>query len=109
MHVDIKLIDEISLKNVQDIFELSLEVGGGDPFPNLFTFRNKFVLPTKEAREWTASTERSGRAKAEAYVMLTLAQKIMGDFYIRLNKPVPPTKIFTNYDQAVTWLRKYAV
>lgn len=43
--------------------------------------------------------------KAEAFVVESLANRLIANFYIKLNRPKNPTKIFNNYDRALAWLR----
>ena len=44
---------------------------------------------------------------ADAYVLKSLAQKIIANFYIRLNKPKIPTNFFTDEDSAIEWLTTF--
>ena len=41
---------------------------------------------------------------AQAVLVNSLATRIAGNFYIRFNKPTKPTKIFTNAEDAKSWL-----
>ncbi len=43
--------------------------------------------------------------KAEAFVVESLANRLIANFYIKFNRPKNPTKIFNNYDRALAWLR----
>lgn len=61
-------------------------------------------IPTDDARAYLASIDCNPLAIAEAYVITSLAQKIIGNFYLNFNKPVIPTKIFNYEDEAVKWL-----
>lgn len=106
MYVDLHEEQEIGLAQAKAIFELSLDVGEGLPFPNLIRM-NKLVLPTNEAREFMASADRASRAKAEAFVLSSLPQKIIGNFYLRFNKPPVPSKLFTVEADARQWLLHY--
>ena len=44
---------------------------------------------------------------ASVFVVKNVAQKLMGNAYITFNKPITPTKIFTNEDEAVKWLKTF--
>lgn len=106
MYVQLKADMEIGLEEAQAVFELSLEVGEGIAFPNLIRL-NKLLIPTKEAREFVASEERAVRAKAEAFILNSLPQRIVGNFYLRFNKPPVPSKLFTSEEEALAWLRTF--
>lgn len=66
-----------------------------------------FTLPSKETREYLAQKAASPFASAEAYVVKSIAQKLVGNFYLNVNKPERPTKIFNNTCKALDWLEKY--
>jgi hypothetical protein len=64
---------------------------------------------SKEAREYTASSEVSEILKADALVIKGLALRIIGNGYLRINKPNRPTRLFNSEVDAVTWLKTMAV
>jgi hypothetical protein len=42
---------------------------------------------------------------ADSFVIYSLAQKILANFYLRINKPVLPTKFFNKVEEAEAWLK----
>lgn len=62
---------------------------------------------TKEAREYIASDEVSLIVKADALIMRGLALTIIGNGYLRINKPKRPTRLFTNPDAGLKWLEQF--
>lgn len=106
MYIDINTDGDFTLENAKELFEASLEVGKGKQYPNLIRV-HQYFLPTKEAREFVAAPERSSRALAEAYVIKSLPQKLIGNFYIRIDKPLAPTKLFTSEEKAMEWLKGF--
>lgn len=59
----------------------------------------------KQARELL---EHSGRpAKAEAYIIPSLAQKIIFNFYSCVRKSKHPVKAFDSLDKAMYWLKSF--
>jgi hypothetical protein len=64
---------------------------------------------TAEARKYSASVAGVKFTIADAFVTNSLAQKILGNFYLAFNKPPVPTQIFEDIDQAVEWLKAYAL
>ena len=46
-------------------------------------------------------------SKADAFVLNSNAQKILANFYIKINKPERPTKFFNNADEALIWLKQF--
>lgn len=46
-------------------------------------------------------------SKADAFVIKSMSQKILANFYIKINKPERPTKFFNNKDEAIDWLKPF--
>ena len=60
---------------------------------------------SKEARNYVASSKDSLLVvKAEALIINNLALKIMGNFYLKINRPPRPAKIFNNRLEGIDWL-----
>lgn len=62
---------------------------------------------TREARELSAKKEYGEQRKAMAFVITSLAQRIIGNFFININKPPTPTKIFNSREEALVWVKKF--
>ena len=73
----------------------------------LLNTRDEFALPSEEVRSFWAQKDSFPYGSAEAYVLPTLALKIIGNAYIIVNKPARPTKFFVNHDEAVVWLKTF--
>lgn len=106
IRIEIGKIDEISLKNVNEFIEAIRLLGEGKAYCNLIIFED-FVQVDHEARKYTASEEANIYTTAEALVIKSTPLKLVGNFYIKFNKPSRPTKIFTNEDDAVKWLKTF--
>lgn len=66
-----------------------------------------FTSVTKEAREFMASNESLIYSKAEAFLVKSLSQKMLVNFYIKFNKPLVPTQSFTVKEKAIEWLTTF--
>lgn len=62
---------------------------------------------SKEAREESSKKEYGETRKAMAFVINSLSQRIVGNFFIQMNKPPTPTKIFTSKKEALTWAKSH--
>lgn len=62
---------------------------------------------TKETREFIASDEVSELVAVDALVVKGLAMKIVGNGYLRINKPKRPTRLFNSPEVAVKWLQQF--
>lgn len=61
---------------------------------------------SKEAREYISSDEVSEVLRADAMVIKGLALRIIGNGYLKINKPKRPTRLFNSKDAAVEWLKQ---
>jgi hypothetical protein len=60
-----------------------------------------------ETRKFMASEESLKYSAAEAFYLTSLPQKILINFYIKFDKPLVPTRIFTSMDKANEWLKEF--
>ncbi len=62
---------------------------------------------SKEARDYVASDEVSQFVKADALIIKGLALRIIGNGYLKINKPNRPTRLFNSADDALDWLKQF--
>jgi hypothetical protein len=93
------LVDMDFIKEIND-FNISL---GGRTHLNLYEFEPHVDLDPK-VREWAAAEDGNIFTIADALVINSLGHKILADFYIKFNKPVKPTKLFSKQAKAISWL-----
>lgn len=62
---------------------------------------------SREARIFYASEDNAEIVLAMALLVDNAFSKMMGNFFIRLNKPRFPTKMFTSENAAITWLQGF--
>jgi hypothetical protein len=63
---------------------------------------------TKEAREYLASEIGCSKVKCCAIIISSEVTKIIANFFVRINKPLVPTSIFTSEEKARQWLSSCA-
>lgn len=96
---------EIDVDDVKEMRKVYLEFSKGKPFAILLDASQDFT-PTDEARKLLASKEYTEKRVAAGFVTTTLANKIIGNFFIKFNKPASPTKLFNDEAAAFTWLKE---
>lgn len=74
-------------------------------YPCLFDV-TKVKHSTKEARDYLANNGNE-LVLASALIVNSPMLKMAANFYVAVNKPVNPTKIFTDKDQALDWLNQF--
>lgn len=62
---------------------------------------------TKEARDHFSMRERKAGVNAIAMLVKSPVSKIIGNFFLGLNKPVVPTQMFSSEPKAMKWLEEY--
>jgi hypothetical protein len=103
VHVSFLPNTEITVEFQQVLVDMYNEITGGEK--SLFLFDGgEFVSITKEARENAVVIEDSTPTKASAIVVKNLGQKIIADFYYKVNRPKQPYKVFWQFDKAIEWL-----
>lgn len=68
----------------------------------LLAIYSAFNTFSKKNQEYAA---KNIEINAHAIVNDSLATKLLGNFYIKMNKPIVPTKVFSDVDSAIKWLK----
>jgi hypothetical protein len=76
---------------------------GNQKYLNLYEFEMNVDLDP-EVRLWAAAPTGNKNTIADALVINSLAHKILANFYMKMNKPIKPTRTFTSQKKAVDWL-----
>lgn len=99
----------VKLPDFQEVSQEILAAGyqflndhGGGKFYNIYEL-SSFTDISEDVRAWAADEAGNKYTHTDAYVISSLGQKILGDFYMTFNKPIVPTKIFFSRDKAYLW------
>lgn len=60
-----------------------------------------------EARTYMATEEALHFSKAEAVIIRNVAQRMIGNFYLKFDKPKKPIHLFNDIEEAERWLRSF--
>jgi hypothetical protein len=107
VETDIFPEEELSVADIKEIVEAIVEVSDRRMMPQLIV-AGELSGPDLDAMRYLAKKESSPTAIAEAYVIRSLSQKIIGKFYLSINKPARPTKMFGKEEDALDWLKEEA-
>lgn len=108
VQINIYAGSEITSQSVQLMINACLNLTGGVPYP-VIIFVGEFSSFSSDAREFSATPEGKAACTAEAYVINNLGHYLVGNIYIRVNKPVKPVGFFYKEEQALKWLQRYGV
>ena len=81
-------------------------IGDGKKYPILIV-AGKYTLADKEVRDFAAGEYGNKYTIAAAFVIKSLAQKILGNAYLKVNKPLTPTALFDSEEKAIAWLNTF--
>lgn len=104
MHLHIKNELNVEFEDVQNVYKETQRLLEGKRYATLFTM-TRLVTPDEQSRKFMASKERHERVIADAFVIKSLPQRLIGNFYLRINKPPSPTKLFVSEENALEWLK----
>ncbi len=62
-----------------------------------------------ETRKFMATHEALHFSIAEAVIVRSLAQRLIGNFYLKFDKPLVPVKLFDQIESAEKWLKAFSV
>lgn len=98
--------ENIDLNIVQTGVRERLKICGGESYPLLSDCR-RIKNVDKEARAFLAKPENTVLISAGALLVNNQLQKVLGNFFIQINKPPVPARLFTDESEAIAWLQQF--
>ena len=86
--------------------EAIIKVTGNKPTPFVIS-AGKNIIVTKDARDRAISIEPLSPINANAIVVQNLAYRLIAEFFVKVQKPKSPYKIFTDKESAYEWCRQF--
>jgi hypothetical protein len=97
---------EVTLKEAKENTVAVFSLYKDKKFPLLIDSRNiKYI--TKEARDHFSINNRETLITCFGIIIDSPLSRIIGNFFMGLNKPSIPAKLFTNEEEALKWLKKF--
>jgi len=97
---------KITVNMVKEIIKTRLEFQEYKPVVALI-YNQGVLKMEKKAREYFASRESTEGIIAAAFVVDSPFTSFMANFFVSVNKPRMPVRIFTNEKDALKWLQKF--
>ncbi len=108
-------IDGIARTKVKENAEVTLEdAQANSVLVNSFYVDEKFPILidsrgiksiSREARSFFTTNGRATNTMAFAILIDSAVSKVVGNFFLGINKPAVPTKLFLDEELAIQWLR----
>jgi hypothetical protein len=99
------LKEQIDLPYAKNVVETRLKVSGGKSYPVMVDL-NKVKGVCKEARAFLAGKEASDLISSSALLGTGELIRMLVNFYLFINKPKVPIRLFNNQSAALEWLQK---
>lgn len=106
--IQISIFENVHLeaKDIRIIHEEKIKLVGSKKHVVLL-IAGRYSTISLEARELSASSEMTGNRVAIAIIARSIAHRLVGNFFIRVNKPPGNTRIFSSKERATKWLEKF--
>jgi hypothetical protein len=101
-HIDVDRGDAV------EAVEAIATIAGGRRRPVLVDIRRVRTM-SREARMYFAGVETSHVESAAALLVASPLTRAIGNFFLGLNKPLFPTRLFTSEADAIAWLASFVV
>lgn len=100
----VKAMCHIEENDIWAIKKANLSLTNGKAYCILVTAGHLSSI-SKEAKQLTASKDFAQNTIAKAILIDSLGHKIVGNLYLKINKPYIRTKVFTSRELAIAWLQ----
>lgn len=95
----------MTLEDGEESTKISAEMVNYQPLPLLCDLTN-VVKMTQECRRHFAGEEHAATFSKCALIVTNPISKLIGNFFLGLNKPLKPTRLFTSKEEGLKWLKQ---
>ena len=95
---------EVTLDDAKENLAITAQLSGGRRMPVLVDLR-AVRSQSPEARAFFAGPEGASVSSAVALLISSPLSRVLGNFYLGFNRPLTPTRLFTDAAEAESWLR----
>ena len=105
VHTRVYLGSEIQLEDAKTNTSAVISVSGGSNYPILVDLREIKSI-SKEARDHFSMRGRKPNVTAIAMLVGSPLSRIIGNFFLGLNRPTVPTKLFSSEGEGISWMKR---
>ena len=95
-----------TIKEAREFVDALRTITHGKPHPVL-KVPGKHANIDKDSRTYMATDEALQYSIAEAVIIRNMAQRIIGNFYLKFDRPKKPVRLFDSMTEAETWLKEF--
>lgn len=96
---------EILTEDVKMVVEAQRKLSG-IKMPTLVVCA-EFASTNSDVMKYISKNEHFPYSKAGAFVINSMSQKLLANFYLKINVPQRPTRFFNDKEEAIKWLIQY--
>lgn len=96
---------EIFIDDIHLIIDAQKQLNGSK-IPMLIS-GGQYSTTNTETLKYIAANENMPYSKCAAFIVSSISQKLLGNFYLKIYKPQRPTRFFNNKSDAISWLKQY--
>lgn len=104
IHVDVKPGTSLLLADAEEAIRALAQLCGGTRRPVLVDMSKTHGID-RAARNYFAGAETAKHESAAALIVKSPLTRALGNFFLGLNKPLMPTRLFSDENEALAWLR----
>ena len=94
-----------AIKDFQDLILAEKELGGIKT-PTL-VIAHESAMVESDVFKNISNNVSNPYSTADAFVIKSIAQRILSNFYLKVSRPERPTRFFNDKEEAITWLKNY--
>jgi len=96
---------EIGLNEAKGNTQAVIDISGGANYP-IFVDIREIKSISKEARDHFSMRGRKPHVTAIAMLVKSPVSRIIGNFFLGLNRPTVPTRLFNQEKEAILWMKR---
>lgn len=98
----------VNLQDAQENSRSVKEISGDNIYPLLVNLMEIKSI-SKEARDHFSMQNRTPGVSAIAMLIRSPVSRVIGNFFLGINRSAVPTKLFTIESEAILWLKRFTV
>jgi hypothetical protein len=104
--MEVKPDIELEVEDVITLVQFQKELGHGKLYP-VIIHPSPTATTNSDLIRYISKKDSLPYTKADAFILTSVAQKILAKLYIRFVPPERPTQFFTRMEEAVKWIQKF--
>lgn len=96
-------IQTVEIEHLKLMQQFACELGNGKKMPLLF-YMHDFLVTAPDAQKYATSEEGTKYTSKVVVIVDSFAKRLIMNFFMRINKPIVPTKAISEINEAHQWL-----